>query len=313
MTSSRYRPLVRMSLQYSCVFFRAERAEHAGFHDLRKADDGVERRAQLVAHVGEELRLGAAGFLGAVFFLAVFLREDRELQRLRLQRLLRRAQVGDGRHLASLAVHQLFFVQLDRGDVGADRHVAAVLGALFADVQPAAVVEPDLEGARAERRGGFVLDLLVHHRLAAGRDDLIVAVAGADGVVGQIVQIAGNWSCTARAGFRRPTARTLPGWSRSRRAGEYRRRQFFSTRLFCSVTSTAMPIRCGPASPSCGATSQRARSHTQWPLRVTHAEFVVDRSAVAARDFGGELVEVDVVGMHEFAEFAEGEQCVARR
>ena len=41
------------------VLQRAERAQHLRGHHLREADDGVERRAELVAHVGEELRLGA--------------------------------------------------------------------------------------------------------------------------------------------------------------------------------------------------------------------------------------------------------------
>src|SRR3546814_9189527 len=35
-------------------------------HDFREADDGVQRRAQLMAHVGQELRLGAVGELGAL-------------------------------------------------------------------------------------------------------------------------------------------------------------------------------------------------------------------------------------------------------
>ena len=56
-------------------------------------------------------------------------------------------------HQPLLALHQLFFVPLDGGDVGADRDVAAVLGAPLADVQPAAVLELRLEGARARRPG----------------------------------------------------------------------------------------------------------------------------------------------------------------
>ena len=44
----------------------AERAEQLAIEDLREADHGVERRAQLVAHIGEELRLGAARALGLV-------------------------------------------------------------------------------------------------------------------------------------------------------------------------------------------------------------------------------------------------------
>ena len=37
------------------------RAEHFGLHHLGEAEDGVERRPQFVAHLGEELRLGDVG------------------------------------------------------------------------------------------------------------------------------------------------------------------------------------------------------------------------------------------------------------
>ena len=50
------------------IFVGAERAEHACLHDLGEADDGVERRAQFVAHIGQEFRLGLVGFLGAGSF-----------------------------------------------------------------------------------------------------------------------------------------------------------------------------------------------------------------------------------------------------
>ena len=86
------------------IFFGAERAEHAGFHDLGKSDDGVERRAQLVAHIGEEFRLRLVGFLGAGFFFGIFLGEFRRA-------LLRGAQVGNRRHQAFFAVDQFFLVQ----------------------------------------------------------------------------------------------------------------------------------------------------------------------------------------------------------
>ena len=42
--------------------FRAK-ARRVGDHHLGQADDGVERRAQLVAHIGEELRLVVASRL----------------------------------------------------------------------------------------------------------------------------------------------------------------------------------------------------------------------------------------------------------
>ena len=71
------------------VLVGAERPEHPGFHDLGEADDGVERRAQLMAHVGEEFGLGLVGFFGAGLFLGIFLGELCELFGLQLKRLLR--------------------------------------------------------------------------------------------------------------------------------------------------------------------------------------------------------------------------------
>jgi len=78
------------------VLVGAERAEHAAAHDLREADDGVERGTQLMAHIGEEFRLGLVGVLGAVLFVGVFLGEVGELDGLPLQRRLRALQVDDG-------------------------------------------------------------------------------------------------------------------------------------------------------------------------------------------------------------------------
>src|ERR1700722_113076 len=146
------------------VFFRAQRPEHGGFHDLGETDDGVERRAQLVAHIGEEFRFGLVGLLGAGFFLGVFAGEVGELVGLQLQRFLGFAQVADGRGLALFAFDQLLLVQLYLRNIGADRDVAAVLGAPLADVHPAAVVEPDFE--RAGTRG---LDVVVGDRGAEDR------------------------------------------------------------------------------------------------------------------------------------------------
>jgi hypothetical protein len=80
------------------VFIGAERTEHRRLHDLGEPDDGVERRAQLVAHIGEEFRLGLVGLLGSRFFLGIFVGEVGELVGLVLERLLRGAQVGDRPH-----------------------------------------------------------------------------------------------------------------------------------------------------------------------------------------------------------------------
>src|SRR5471030_2936835 len=43
---------------------RDRQRRHAGLHQLREAQHGVERRAQLVAHIGQELRFRQVGFFG---------------------------------------------------------------------------------------------------------------------------------------------------------------------------------------------------------------------------------------------------------
>ncbi len=44
----------------------AERAEQLAVEDLGEADHRIERSSELVAHIGEELRLGAARAFGLV-------------------------------------------------------------------------------------------------------------------------------------------------------------------------------------------------------------------------------------------------------
>ena len=50
------------------VFLQAHRTEHLVLDHFREADDGVQRRAQFMAHIGQELGLGAVGEFGC--FLA---------------------------------------------------------------------------------------------------------------------------------------------------------------------------------------------------------------------------------------------------
>jgi len=57
------------------VFSRAQQAEHFFLHHFAETDDGIERRPELMAHVGEEFRLRAVGGLGAGFLLGVFVGE----------------------------------------------------------------------------------------------------------------------------------------------------------------------------------------------------------------------------------------------
>ena len=53
-----------------------ERPEHLPLHDLGKANDGVKRGAQFVAHIGQEFRFGAIGCLCLYFFEVQLLRFD---------------------------------------------------------------------------------------------------------------------------------------------------------------------------------------------------------------------------------------------
>ena len=70
---------------------------------------------------------------------------------------LRSVKVDHGGAQPKVVVDQFLFVLLDAGDVGADRDMAAVLGTALADMQPFAVFELRLEGARARRlAAGFL-------------------------------------------------------------------------------------------------------------------------------------------------------------
>ena len=55
------------------VAFIAERAEHLALHHLGEPDDGVQWRAQLVAHLGQEVALRSAGALRLALLLVVAL------------------------------------------------------------------------------------------------------------------------------------------------------------------------------------------------------------------------------------------------
>ena len=249
-----------------------------GLHDLGEADDGVERRAQLVAHIGEEFRLRLVGFLGAVLLLGVALGE--------IARAVRSAAPASAARCAGrrtvafkllLALDQLLFVALQRGDVGADRDEAAVLGAPLADLQPAAVVELRLEGARAGHRAALA------RRAACARSACCRprrcprrACPGATASSGRSCRL---WNLELQSTSRLSASHSTKASeiasiaSRSRISAV----ALSSASGFCSVMSTAMPMRCW-----CGfaglAHELAARAQPD-PVaaRVAHAEDAVDR------------------------------------
>ena len=72
------------ALQRFHRFFRAE-PRRIGDHHLGQPDDGVERRAQLVAHAGEELRLVLASRFNLLIEPPQFLAHPIDVSRQRTQ------------------------------------------------------------------------------------------------------------------------------------------------------------------------------------------------------------------------------------
>ena len=123
-------------------------------HHLAEADDGVERRAQLMAHIGEEFRLRPVGRLGAGLLARIFVGEIGEALRLLLGEEALLLQVAHRHHQFAFREQQPLLVLLERRDVGADRDEAAILGAPLVDLQPASVAELHLEGVAFARDRG---------------------------------------------------------------------------------------------------------------------------------------------------------------
>ena len=67
------------------IAWRAERAVDLARHQLGKSDDGIERRAQFVAHIGEEFGFRLVGGLGLGLLVEVAFGQIGELLGLQLQ------------------------------------------------------------------------------------------------------------------------------------------------------------------------------------------------------------------------------------
>ncbi len=190
-----------------------------------------------------------------VLLLTVFVGEDRKLQRLRLQRLLRCAQVGDRVDLAALAFHQFLFVRVSAVMSVPTEHVTAVLGALFTDMQPAAVIEADLE-VRAGGNLGFRFSIFLCSTglrpaaSAASRRHLSEPY----GFIRRGRAVPGTCCCTARGGFPSHKNEGFRVICLDRVAqADIGSDGLFDPTSSVPPASTPMPIRCGPASPSwCG-------------------------------------------------------------
>ena len=243
-----------------------------------------------------------------VFSSEYFSREVDQLVGLMLERALRGAQVDDRLHQPLLAVHQLFFVPLDGGDVGADRDVAAVLGAPLADVQPAAVLELGLEGARAWHLA-FARHLGAHDRLAAGGDHDVVGGSGLDRLVGEVVQLLEVGIAQHQAVVGVPQHEGLGNGLDGVAQPQVGFDGPLDQRLLLGdVDGDADQVR-GDFARLLDQLAARAQPDPV-AVGVAHAEGVVDRRGLGFGELGGELIEVQVVGMDQRIDLAEAQELV---
>src|SRR6185312_10859789 len=83
-----------------------DRPQHLLLDDVGEADDGIERSPQLVAHVGEEVGLGAVGRLGLVLGVRRYPGGLLGLLLAKAQSCLCREPVGDAAELGGIVVQE---------------------------------------------------------------------------------------------------------------------------------------------------------------------------------------------------------------
>ena len=208
-------------------------------------------------------------------------------------------------------LHQLLFVPLDGGDVGADRHVAAVLGAALADVQPAAVLELGLEGARA---GDLARRLITRVRttgLRPAATTVVIGRAGPDRLVGQVVQRQEIGVAQHHAVVRVPQHEGLrDGLDRVAQAQIGLDGLLDQRLLLGDVDGDADQVRRGLAR-LLHQLAARAQPHPV-AVGVAHAEGVVDRRGLGFGELCGKLIEMQVLRMDQRIDLAEAQQLVLR-
>ncbi len=292
------------------IFRRTDRPEHAGEQDFGKAENGVERRSQLVAHIGEELGLGLVGGLGAFFLRLIIGVGDGQFGLLALQLALRGGEIADGRHQPPFLFAQALLMALEKRDVGADRDEAAIAGAPFVDLQPAFVGELHLGGARRPalvRVGDPALD---DRPLGGGLDDGALG-AGHEDAVGQAVDLLEVAVAHDEAvvlvpqheGFGRAfdgVGQPLVGLGIA----------LGQTMLLGDVHGDADHMHAA----GIGADDLGAGAHPDiMALGVAHAEDLVDLLGLAAANGAGERKQVAIVGMHQPCGIGKGHDLARRR
>ena len=156
-----------------------------------------------------------------------------------------------------------------------------------------------------------LVDLGAHDRLAAGGDHRVVGRAGLDRLVRQVVQLLEVGVAEHQAvvgvphheGFRDG----LDGVAQPQ-VGLHR---LLDQRLLLGdVDRDADQVR-----PAILRLMHELAARAQpdpMAVGVPHAEIVIDEAGVGVGELGGELVELEVVGMHQRVDLAEAQQVVAR-
>ncbi len=164
---------------------------------------------------------------------------------------------------------------------------------------------------RAPGHLAFARHLGAHHRLAAGRDHVVVGGAGLDRLVRQIVQLLEVGVAQHQAVLRVPHHEGLGDGLDGVAQPQVRLHRALDQRLLLGdVDSDADQVRAAVVR----LLHQLAARAQPDPVAVgvAHAEGVIDQRGLRLGELGGELVELDVVGMHQRVDLAEAHQRVAR-
>ena len=231
------------------------------------------------------------------------------------QRGLRAFQVDHGGAQAKVVVDQFLLVLLDAGDVGADRDVAAILGAALGDVQPAAVVELRLEGARARRlRRGFLqpgADL----RHAADLDHGLIGRARRDRGIRQPVQPLEMRVAQHQAVFGVPQHEGLgDGFDGVAQPQIGFHGPLGETLLLGDIDGDADQMQAAVVAAFIVASLAEFAAHPQpdpVAVGVLHPEGLVDVVDFRGDQLVGDGEQVDVVGFHQRVDLAEGQKVAA--
>ena len=286
--------------------FLLQRPEGLHQHHLGKADDRIERRAQFVAHAGQEFRLGARGRLRPFLLADVLVHQFDEAVPLLLQLQPRALQrLHSGAQLRFRAFQPLLLA-LQFGDVGADGDKAAVADAPLVDLQPAPVIQLHFRH--------HLLAVLVHvnglallhprlfrrlHHLLIGRarhahrrrqrvELLIFGIAHDQAAVG-IPQHEGFGDGLNR--LTQPVLRFLGGLGRPLLIGDVNGNAHKPRRAVRRI------MHQGPARPKPDPV----------PLGVLQPEFVIEAGAAAAQQIFSQFGDGRLLGMLAAGDLAIGE------